>query len=276
MKRLIPFAFSVLSSAVALAVDPRAFKLITDPSQMVSTDSAGTSAFVQMSDVLPFEMDSFTAMVWLRMPLQTDTAFSRGFTQFMVSPETADKRIKLPNLIDDKWLTNKLPLTNGRWSATCLPSTYDLPSDFGDYDGWRYGCFCYNIKTDKALTLNIGGAEVSIPASNGWQVANIKAVSASRAVSIAASSTSANVFFGIAVQPMHQFCGGSNQAIDSSGGSTLLDPDIGIHKTWTLMVYRAKIEGGNCIVKANQLTATRNIHLDDWTQTTALWKPRNN
>ena len=223
---------------------------------------------------------NFTLLCWMRWTPRANIpnealTWALPFVQVLVSADparaTREGGPELENLCSHRYEV-PLALSGGTWAATCLPATYDYPPSCSS---WQYGCYCVNVETDTALTVNVGGAERSVAASNGVrQVFNIQAETASRAVSISAASNSARVKFGIAENPLVQFIGSQFDAMGSSGTSQG-DHDIGgiSSSEWRLVVARGVIVTNCVTVNVCGYNATSKLECDN-TVTQALWHPR--
>lgn len=209
-------------------------------------NAAGLASFFVGDD----SATGLTVCLWIK----TDNSYTYMATpsisaMFSNVPARSTKEggARLTNLCHDDYTGSAVvPLVNGRWSDNCLPSTYDYPTGL---DNWQYGCYVVNVSTDTPLTVNVGGGEVYVPVTNRF-IRNVMAESASRAVSIVAESSSANVHFGIAENPLVQFC----DVIFTPIGEIVTDDqplDItrgGIVNTeYRFVVARAKIVNGNMI-----------------------------
>ena len=280
MRRLTILLFAVLLALAGVAspelLAPPAFG---DPTRMRA--SAYANAFeLRTAFFGDDKATNFTLLCWMRWTPRGNIPGSAQdwlipFVNVIVSADparaTKEGGPELENLCSHRFDV-PLALSGGTWAATCLPATYDCPSTLAS--SWQYGCYCVNVETDTALTVNVGGAERSVAASNGvLQVFNIQAESASRAVSISAASNSARVKFGIAENPLVQFIGAQ---FDSMGTSTSSgDPSKGgIASTeWRLVAARGMI-ATNCVtVNICGFNATSKFESDN-TVSQALWHPR--
>lgn len=223
------------------------------------------------------QASNFTAIVWMKWtPRQNYVVESRivPFVMLSVSADparaTREGGDALPDLQSHRYET-PLNLSGGTWAETCLPATYDHPESL---NSWQYGCYAVNIETDTALTLNVAGAEKSISASAEKQMFNIIGETASRSVSISAASTTANVKFGIAENPLVQFVG--TQFDDNFDGvCNFYDGENGgiVSNEWRMVVFRGKIDTGSIACDICGYNATAKL-LDASSQTQALWHPR--
>lgn len=222
---------------------------------------------------------NFTLCCWMKWTPRANypaeaSEWTCPFVDIMVSADparaTREGGPELENLCSHRYEV-PLALSGGTWSATCLPATYDHPDTL---ESWQYGCYCVNVETDTALTVNVGGAEHSVAASNGVrQVFNIRAESASRAVSVAASSANATVRFGIAENPLVQFIGSQ---FDSQGNSNQTgDPSRGgiSSAEWRMVVARGTIATNTVTINVCGYNTTSKLECDR-TESRALWHPR--
>lgn len=279
MRRLTILLFAVLLALAGVAspelLAPPAFG---DPTRMRAKAYANTvelhTAFFGDGNAT-----NFTLLCWMRwtprgnMPGDAQ-AWLIPFINVSVSADparaTKEGGPELENLCSHRYDV-PLTLSGGTWGTTCLPATYDYPPSCSD---WQYGCYCVNVETDTALTVNVGGAEQNVAASNGVrQVFNIKAESASRAVSISAANNNARVKFGIAENPLVQFIGSQfdSMGADTAGGH----PDKGgIASTeWRLVVARGMI-ATNCVtINVCGYNASSKFESNN-TVSQALWHPR--
>lgn len=221
---------------------------------------------------------NFTAICWMKWTPRSN--FPAGslvvpFVDALVSADparaTTEGGDELPDLQSHRY---ELPLAldNATWGETCL-TDYQCPSSLSN--GWRYGCYCVNVETDTALTLNVGGTERSIAASAEKQIFNIQATSASRAVSIAAASASATVKFGIAENPLVQFCGAH---FDDILGGTSSQFNGGVYggiasNEWRMVVVRGAIAANAVTLSICGYNASSKFSNEE-TKQTSLWRPR--
>lgn len=220
---------------------------------------------------------AFTAMCWMRVtrhPWLNPNNGSYIFVQPCFSVESARATTEggpgIPDLLNDAYMVQPVPLSaGGTWQANCLPNGYDCPENLRDQ--WGYGCYVFNLTTDTALTLTVGGAELYIPATN-CMIRNIQAVSADRTVTIAAENANACINFGIGVNPLVQFCsaatfaGMSGAGIDNGGG-------LRTHE-WRLVVVRGRIENGKAYGITEGWNATDKFELGETVDETTLAHPR--
>jgi len=278
MRRSIPaVAAALLAGGTFAAPELLAPPRFGDPTVMCA------ASYSNMFDVATayFTDDrasNFTAIVWMKWTPRRDYYFESDFVPFVISAVSADPARatreggdELPDLQTHRYDT-PLRLVNGTWSETCL-TTYAVPESLAGSRDWPYGCYCVNIETDTALTLNVGGAEKSISASPEKQIFNIMASSASRAVSIAAASANATVKFGIAENPLAQFVGAQFDNMNSSG-SMSFDQYGGLSPTeWRMIVVRGRIAAGSMTVHICGYNATAKLQ-HERTSTQELWHPR--
>ena len=120
-----------------------------------------------------------------------------------------------------------------------------VPQDAAEVPGASAGRFvvCVNCDTDTALTLTVGGAELSIPATNDF-VRNLEVVKGDTSVAVSAASAGAHTSLALAVNPWVHFKVGPNfSSFDINGGSV----DTGITNCWTLLCWRASLAGGQIV-----------------------------
>ena len=279
MRRLTILLFAVLLALAGVAspelLAPPAFG---DPTRMRA--KAYANAFeLQSAFFGDGNATNFTLLCWMRWtpranyPAEASWACPFVMVSVSADPAQATKEggPELENLCSHRYEV-PLTLSGGTWAATCLPATYDYPPSCSD---WQYGCYCVNVETDAALTVNVGGAERNVAASNGVrQVFNIKAETASRAVSISAASNSARVKFGIAENPLVQFIGAQ---FDSQGAQHMGtgSPSLGgiASDEWRLVVARGLIATNCLTVSVCGFNATSQLDAQE-TCTQALWHPR--
>ena len=240
----------------------------------------GVKAFTLCTGFVESEgATAFTAMVWLRWAPRAGYPADSPFGPFVMCDFTTESARSTseggPSLVNLSPVSENeiLPLVNGRWSANCLPQTYDHPDSL---DHWQYGCYCINITTDTGLTLNVAGEELYIPATNGM-VRTILATTASRSVSIVAESASANVKFGIAETPLVQFVGANFDSVINGRESNL--EDCGLARgEWRLVVFRASIVGNAMRARVcgynamDRLTNSQDVSQEMWHQRTTIEK----
>ena len=247
-----------------------------DPTRMFAL-SRSNSLDVATAYFSDDQASNFTAVVWMKWTPRANYVHGTGlnpFVNFLVSADPARSTREggdtLPGLQSHRY-EKPLALSNGTWAETCLPGSYAHPDDL-DRD-WKYGCYCVNVETDAALTLNVAGAEKSVPASAEMQIFNIMGETASRSVSIAAESASATVKFGIAENPLAQFIG--CQFDGNEGGSIEGMHDRGgiASNEWRMVVFRGRIAAGKMETRADGWNATSRFELFGQT-TKDLWHPR--
>lgn len=242
-----------------------------DPTVLAPSRSAeGQSAFNLALAFMPGGNTNFTAIIW---GLRTDTNrvfFTDGIMMdctYKAARSTTEGGPELAELCshDD---TQPLTLSGGTWAENCLPATYAVPGP--TFKDWQYGCYCFNLTTDTPLTLNVGGAELYIPATNRM-IRNIQATTASRSVSIAAESPSATVYFGIAENPLKQFIGGQSDSMNSAGVDDLSAGGI-YTNDWRMFIFRAEISGNNLNYEVRAYTPLEQLSkVSSGSQ--AMWQP---
>lgn len=229
----------------ALAVDPRLMRpILGDPSRMFGFRQPAWHCVATF--FMPGGHAAVTAVAWARVRAPSDE-FGSQFKRCMmygdctVAPAraTAEGGASLPDLLSGAYTgAAAVPLSSrGTWSAACLPSTWQAPGQISEE--WRYGCYCINLRTDAALTLTVGGGEVTVPHATNM-VRNVLATSADRTVTIAAASPSATVHFGLAVNPLVQFFGGVMyaEALDTQQ----LTSDYSVFTNeYAMMAFRARL-----------------------------------
>lgn len=251
----VMIASAAFSASPAMLMNPQ----YGDPVKMTGTGKRGIDAFTLATGFFGSDgATAFTAMIWVKWTARAGYPVGSSINPFVMSSCTCEQarstREGGPSLtnLSPVGEDSDLPLIGGRWSANCLPAAYDVPDSLSDSD-WRFGCYCFNVTTDSGLTLNVGGEELYIPATNGM-VRNIKAASASRSVSIVAERTNAHVKFGIAEMPIVQFVGaqcdgmlGSTSAGDSARGGMA-------NGEWRMFVVQGSIVGDNLVVTVSGYT----------------------
>ena len=257
---------STANCAHAGAVDLLAFSRGYDPSRMtlstISNKLDFATAFVGSQPTNPntqttqtTQTTSLTAVVWGRwrpraaireaiamhvMPAESWACMVTGLVSAEPARATTEGGATLPNLCPQPF-TEPLTLVGGQWSATILPTGYDCPAEIASQ--WQYGCYTVNIITSHELTLTVAGATRTVAPSVEMQSFNIVGVAPSRAVSVEATSSSAQVYLGVAVNPLVQFFGGS---VDHSTGGSEFDSATGGFgvDVWRMAVMRAVITNG--------------------------------
>ena len=168
---------------------------------------------------------------------------------------TRDGGAGLTNLVTGSLAdAGTIDVSGGSWSMECLPTGYAVPVTLSDTQ-WQYGCYCINISTDTPLMLSVADTEIYIPVTNNM-VRNVQGSSASRYVIVTPESASANVQFGIAEMPLHQFVGAQS---DANGRGVGDSEDGGLAETWRMFAFRARLDAGNMIVRMDGYTS--NGHL---------------
>ena len=243
MRKTLTSIAALAACAVAAASDLLVRPQYGDPTLLSPGYSkSNTNAFSIATAFLPGGNTNFTSIIWGQAQYQGDnpaafTPFVMMNCSYRAARATLEGGATLPNLCSHDE-TQPLPLVGGTWAENCLTQSYAHPDTCND---WQYGCYCFNITTDTPLTLNVGGEELYIAATNGM-IRNVKAPTASRSVSIAAENPSATVRFGIAENPLRQFIGGQNDGMTTYG---VVAPGGGGMSTneWRMFVFRAAIEG---------------------------------
>jgi len=242
-----------------------------DPTVLAPSRSAeGQSAFNLALAFMPGGNTNFTAIIWAISSTPSNTPYTPSVMMdctYKAARSTTEGGPELAELCshDD---TQPLTLSGGTWAENCLPATYAVPGP--TFRDWQYGCYCFNLTTDTPLTLNVGGAELYIPATNRM-IRNIQATTASRSVSIAAESPSATVYFGIAENPLKQFIGGQSSGVRSSGEE---DYSAGGTSTneWRMFVFRAEISGSDLRYEVRGYTPMSQLSAVE-SGAQAMWQP---
>ena len=242
-----------------------------DPTVLApSRSSEGQSAFNLALAFMPGGNTNFTAIIWAISSTPGNTPYTPFIMMdctYKAARSTTEGGPELAELCshDD---TQPLTLSGGTWAENCLPATYAVPSP--TLQAWQYGCYCFNLTTDTPLTLNVGGSELYIPATNRM-IRNIQATTASRSVSIAAESPSATVYFGIAENPLKQFIGGQS-TIFSAGGSEEYSAGGTATNEWRMFVFRAEISGSDLRYEVRGYTPMSQLTgVESGAQ--AMWQP---
>lgn len=269
MKKGLLF-LALFACCVAAASELLVLPQYGDPTVLApSRSSEGQSAFNLETAFLPGGNTNFTAIIWAISSIPTNTVLSPFIVMdctYKAARSTTEGGPELADLCSHD-NTQPLTLSGGTWAEDCLPATYAIPATLQD---WQYGCYCFNLTTDTPLTLNVGGAELYIPATNRM-IRNIKATTASRSVSIAAESPSATVYFGIAENPLKQFIGGQSSGSLSWGA---MDDTIGGTSTneWRMFVFRAEISGSDLRYEVRGYTPMSQLtEVNSGAQ--AMWQP---
>lgn len=175
--------------------------------------------------------------------------FVMGSCTAEAARSTRDGGAELTNLVTGTVSdAQAIDVSGGSWAALCLPAAYLVPSTLASSQ-WQYGCYCINISTDTPLTLSVADTEIYIPATNNM-VRNVQGSSASRYVIVTPESASANVQFGIAEMPLHQFVGAQSDSMGPDGASLGGATEYGgLDETWRMFAFRARIEGTNMVVQ---------------------------
>lgn len=275
MKRLFLFLFAALAVRGAFAAhELLAVPRFGDPTTMqaFSRSNVFDVATVYFRDD---RATNFTTIVWMKWTPRRGY-FVNGMVPWVechVSADPARSTLEggdeLPDLQSHSYEV-PLALSGGTWAETCLPA-YEYPATLWK---WQYGCFAVNVETDAALTLNVAGAERSVPASPQKQVFNIMGATASRSVSVAAESTTATVRLGIAVNPLVQFVGVQFDDDGEHDGSWANGEYGGLQSNeWRMVVFRGRIAGGDMTVNMCGYNATRKFYCEN-SATRELWHPR--
>lgn len=163
-----------------------------------------------------------------------------------------------------------LPARATREGGDELPAIRELeatPSNSGgtfanpNYDthgiaGWEYGCYAVNIETETPLTLVLAGTEKQVAGSNGvMQAFNIQGSAADWSWSIAGGN---GIRFGFGVNPLVEFFGtmSVNGSVSETMGAATQPGDVtgvGVTNEWTMLVSRARIEGGQLMTSVAEL-----------------------
>ena len=142
---------------------------------------------------------------------------------------------ELPSFLD----LPSVPLSAGAtWGASDV-----VPQDAAEVPGRNGFVVCINCDTTHDVTLVVGGAELEIPATNGY-VRNVEVLKGDTSVSVAASSASASVRLALAVNPWVRFVSGPSLSYYAATGGMQMDAPTAITNCWTLVAWRADIAGG--------------------------------
>lgn len=160
-----------------------------------------------------------------------------------------------------------IELTGGTWAAQCLRQ-YEIPDE--TLAAWQYGCYCINVTTDTPLTLSVADTEINIPVTNNM-VRNVMGSSASRWVVVTAQTEGANVKFGIAEMPLHQFVSAQSDPANPYGSQDEMNG--GIAETWRMCAFRARIESGKMIAMCSMYTPAAKCTMEQCV-TQSLWRAR--
>lgn len=261
------FACRVAAASELLTMPQYGDPTVLAPSHLLEDKSAFNLACAFM----PGGNTNFTAIIWAIGSIPTNSVW-RPFVimdcTYKAARSTTEGGPALADLCSHD-NTQPLTLSRGTWAENCLPATYAVPNQT-TFQNWQYGCYCFNLTTDTPLTLNVGGAELYIPATNRM-IRNILATTASRSVSIAAESPSATVYFGIAENPLKQFIGGQSAGSSADGMADFSAGGISTDE-WRMFVFRAEISGGDLRYEVrgytpmSQLTAVNS-------GAQAMWQP---
>lgn len=283
MKKLC-LSLIMMTVSAAFAAAPHGALMVPQygtPVRASIGSKSGVNAFTLCTGFVESEgATAFTAMAWVKWTPRAGYPADSAWCPFVMcdfttesARSTSEGGPSLVNLSPVSEIEN-LPLVRGRWSANCLPQTYEHPDSL---ENWQYGCYCINVTTDTGLTLNVAGEELYIPATNGM-VRNILAPTASRSVSVVAESASANVKFGIAEMPIVQFVGTQfDGMIDRTNAS---DPECGglARGEWRLVVFRGSIVGNTMRARVcgynatDRLSNTGDVSQEMWHQRTTFEK----
>ena len=122
--------------------------------------------------------------------------------------------------------------------------------------GWEYGCYAVNIETDTPLTLVLAGTEKQVAGSSGvMQAFNIQGSAADWSWSIAGGN---GIRFGFGVNPLVEFFGtmSINGSVNETMGAATPPGGVigvGVTNEWTMLVSRARIEGGQLMTSVAEL-----------------------
>ena len=263
---------TLFACCVAAAEELLVMPQYGDPTVLApSRSDEGQSAFSLATAFMPGGNTNFTAIIWAISSTPTNTPWRPSIMMsctYKAARSTTEGGPELAELCshDD---TQPLTLSGGTWAEDCLPATYAVP-DPTTFQEWQYGCYCFNLTTDSALTLNVGGEELYIPATNGM-IRNIQATTASRSVSIAAESPSATVYFGIAENPLKQFIGGQSTGVTSYGDMGYSEGGTSTNE-WRMFVFRAEISGTNLNYEVRGYTPMSQL-TEVESGAKAMWQP---
>ena len=269
MKKTLLF-LALLACCVAAASEMLVMPQYGDPTVLAPSHLLeDQSAFNLACAFMPGGNTNFTAIIWVISSIPTNAVFWPSVMMdcsYKAARSTTEGGPRLADLCSHD-NTQPLTLSGGTWAEDCLPATYAIPATL---QNWQYGCYCFNLTTDTPLTLNVGGAELYIPATNRM-IRNILATTASRSVSIAAESPSATVYFGIAENPLKQFIGGQSDGTSPVGG---VDYSAGGTSTneWRMFVFRAEISGDDLRYEVRGYTPMSQLtKVESGAQ--AMWQP---
>lgn len=180
--------------------------------------------------------------------------FAMGSCTAEAARSTRDGGAALTNLVTCTVSdAQAIDVSGGSWAAECLPAAYLVPETLANSQ-WQYGCYCINVTTDTPLTLSVADTEIYVPATNGM-VRNVQGSSDSRWCVVTPESASANVRFGIAEMPLHQFV----QAQSDMSPWEIEGPNQkyqgGLEEEWRMFAFRARIDDGKMVVRMDGYSA---------------------
>lgn len=180
--------------------------------------------------------------------------FAIGSCTAEAARSTRDGGAALTNLVTGTVsAAQTIDVSGGSWAALCLPAAYLVPSTLASSQ-WQYGCYCINISTDTPLTLSVADTEIYVPATNNM-VRNVQGSSASRYVIVTPESASANVRFGIAEMPLHQFVHAQSDISPWEVEGPNQKYWGGLDEEWRMFAFRARIDDGKMIVRMDGYSA---------------------
>lgn len=232
MRRGLAITGALLCALAAFADTPLSLmRSATGPKRMYSLDMTGSCElppyFASGSET------GLTVVAWIRFAA-TPYGGLLCFPSHSTVPARATREggDELPAFLD----LPSVPLSSSAtWGASGV-----VPQDAAEVPGTSDGRFvvCVNCSTSHDLTLTVGGAELNIPATNGF-IRNLEVYKGDASVAVAAASPSATVRLALAINPWIEFVGGPVYAPANGQQSTST-----ITNCWTMLCWRARLADG--------------------------------
>ena len=234
MRRGLAIATLLASAARCIAGGPLPMlaRAPSDPDRMWSISATG------VADLPPYFAQGWetglTAVAWVRYA----TPHGAGLLCFpshstVPARATREGGDELPAFLD----LASVPFDAGAtWGASGV-----VPQDAAEVPG-RTGRFvvCINCATDTALTITIGGAEISVPATNDF-IRNVEVSKGDTSVAVSAAAAGAQTSLALAVNPWIEFIHGAEYAPVADGNQ--MSASL-ITNCWAMLCWRARLDGG--------------------------------
>ncbi len=221
---------------------PALMSTATGPERMFSMNMSGSA------ELPPYFAEGWetglTVVAWVRFAPELGNLGLLCFPTHSTVPAraTCEGGAELPAFLD----LDSVPYSSGAtWGASGV-----VPQDAETVSGNNGPKFvvCVNCSTDMAITLTVGGAELYIPATNGY-IRNLEVVPGDTSVAVSAAAAGARTSLALAVNPWIQFFNGPTYA--PADGQVVASS---ITNCWTMLCWRADLSGGTLAESFDRIT----------------------